>query len=446
LVTRSSIARGGPIPALIKRNTILLAATQAFVGIGTQMPPALGPIIMVHLVGSATLAGLSTSIQSLSRFLIAYPIGWVADAWGRRAALFIGQGLCLVGTIITGLSVLSGSLADFVLGSLVFGLGVGAGQQLRLAAADLYPPARRAEGLGLVLTGSLVGALGGPALVKFSGSLGAVHGLDPLALTWFLIPLIILPGTALIFFIHPDPREVAANLARYYPGLVEPARAANGPSGAGFRAWVSHYPLLSAFMAGAGAQGVMMLMMVMTSLALSHHGHDLPAIASSIALHTVGMFGFSLPIGRLTDRLGRRAMMIHGCIITAVGGCLVVLTDSYWGITLGTFLVGVGWCCINIASSAMIADLVAPGDRGRAIGTNDSLGGVAAITLPLLAGPIVEQFGLHAIALISTVLMLIPIAMLLPLHEGRMGGRRAAAEQRRPAASLRPASPGPPRE
>ena len=88
------------------------------------MPPALGPIIMVHLVGSATLAGLSTSIQSLSRFLVAYPIGWVADVWGRRAALFIGQALCLAGTLRTGLAVLNGSLADFVLGSLVFGLGL----------------------------------------------------------------------------------------------------------------------------------------------------------------------------------------------------------------------------------------------------------------------------------------------------------------------------------
>jgi hypothetical protein len=43
---------------------------------------------------------------------------------------------------------------------LLMGLGVGAGQQLRLAAADLYPAPRRAEGLGYVLTGSLVGVLG----------------------------------------------------------------------------------------------------------------------------------------------------------------------------------------------------------------------------------------------------------------------------------------------
>ncbi len=84
---------------------------------------------------------------------------------------------------------------------------------------------------------------------------------------------------------------------------------------------------------------------------------------------------------------------------------------------------GVGWCCINIASTALISDLVAPSDRGRAIGTNDTIGGAAAVVLPLLGGPIVEAFGLPSVALISTGLMLIPFVMLLRLEEGRMGGR-----------------------
>src|SRR5215212_6331326 len=110
MVTRSSLVRGGPVPGVIKRNTFLLAATQAFVGIGTQMIPALGPIIVTQMLGAATLAGLSTSIQSLSRFLIAYPIGWVADRVGRRAALLIGQSLCLIGTFWIGAAVFAGSL------------------------------------------------------------------------------------------------------------------------------------------------------------------------------------------------------------------------------------------------------------------------------------------------------------------------------------------------
>jgi MFS family permease len=231
----------------------------------------------------------------------------------------------------------------------------------------------------------------------------------------------LVPGVALVFLIRPDPREIATNLRRYYPDLrAEESRPADAPTGVGFRAWVGHYPLLVAFMAGFGSQGVMMMMMVMTSLALSHHGHDLPMISLSVAFHTVGMFGFSLPIGRLTDAFGRRNVMMLGTVVTAVGGCLVVLTSDYWGVTLGTFLVGVGWCCINIAATALISDLVAPGDRGRAIGTNDTFGGAAAIILPMLSGPIVEAFGLPAVALVSTGIMLIPFVMLLRMEDSSM--------------------------
>ena len=72
----------------------------------------------------------------------------MADTLGRRPALLIGQSLCLLGTFGIGAAVFGGSLPLFVVGMLIFGLASGAGQQLRLAAADLYPPARRAEGLG----------------------------------------------------------------------------------------------------------------------------------------------------------------------------------------------------------------------------------------------------------------------------------------------------------
>jgi len=62
----------------------------------------------------------------------------------------------------------------------------------------MYPPARRAEGLGYVLTGSVVGALGGPLLVSVAQVSSPRVGLDPLALTWLLAPFVILPSIALV--------------------------------------------------------------------------------------------------------------------------------------------------------------------------------------------------------------------------------------------------------
>src|SRR5947199_9785970 len=83
-------ARRDPIPALIKRNVLLLAASQALVGTATQMMPALGAIMAVHFTGSAVLAGLATAVLAGCRFLVAYPAGYLADTRGRRVVLLIG--------------------------------------------------------------------------------------------------------------------------------------------------------------------------------------------------------------------------------------------------------------------------------------------------------------------------------------------------------------------
>ena len=40
---------------------------------------------------------------------------------------------------------------------LVFGMGMNAAQQLRVAATDMFPPTMRAQALGYVALGSLVG-------------------------------------------------------------------------------------------------------------------------------------------------------------------------------------------------------------------------------------------------------------------------------------------------
>ena len=178
----------------------------------------------------------------------------------------------------------------------------------------------------------------------------------------------------------------------------------------------------------------MSMMMAMTALALDHHGYGLSLISVSVSLHVVGMFGLSLPIGRLTDRLGRRWMMMIGTWVSAVGGLFVAMGVDYWAVTLGTALVGVGWCCTNVASTALIADLVPARDRGRAIGTNDSFANAGSIFLPLLGGPVVELAGLPSLAIISTGLLMIPLLMLVKLDEN------ARQPLPKPVASSQPAS------
>jgi hypothetical protein len=54
-------------PSIVRRNTLFLAASQAFVGVGNQMVPTLGAIIVTRLLGSAHLAAIATSTLGVSR-------------------------------------------------------------------------------------------------------------------------------------------------------------------------------------------------------------------------------------------------------------------------------------------------------------------------------------------------------------------------------------------
>src|SRR5215207_6395722 len=133
-----------PIPGFIKRNTLYLAAAQACVGIGNQMVPTLGALKVVHLVGSTALAGAATGIMGGCRLLAAYPAGYVTDVSGRKAALVLGLLVAMLGSFVVGLAMTQLSAPLFFAGLVTFGLGMNAVQQLRIAAADMYPPSRRA--------------------------------------------------------------------------------------------------------------------------------------------------------------------------------------------------------------------------------------------------------------------------------------------------------------
>jgi MFS family permease len=411
---------GVSIPPLIRRNTLLLAATQAFVGTGTQLVPTLGGIMIERLLGSLALAGLGTSLLYFARLLIAYPIGWVMDTCGRKVGLMMGLVLSLIGAISVGLAMFWGSFPVFVAGLLVFGLGVGAGQQLRTAAADMYLPERRAEGLGYVLTGALLGALGGPILIAAAQTGAGILAFDSTALAWLLVPLVLVPSMALVLLIKPDPKAIAADLGRFYPGyrpLPPTERDVVLANGAGLRVWLAHYPLRVGFLAMFAAHGIMTMMMALTPLAMSHSGHMLTMISVAVGLHVVGMYGLSLPLGRLADRVGRRNVILAGLGIVALGTVLVPLTSDYWVATMGLVFVGVGWSCVNVAVTALIADTVAAEERGRAVGVVDSFAGLASIVLPLAGGPLVAAAGVPGLAVLGVAMLAGPAALALRLAE-----------------------------
>ena len=75
------------VPPLIRRNTTLFALSQSFMGASTQLGYGLGPLMVVALTGSASLAGLTVALFGISRFVVAYPVGKITDTYGRKPGI-----------------------------------------------------------------------------------------------------------------------------------------------------------------------------------------------------------------------------------------------------------------------------------------------------------------------------------------------------------------------
>jgi len=389
-----------------------------------QFAYGLGPLMVVALTNSASLSGLSVALLGLSRFLVAYPVGKITDTYGRKPGILLGLVLGLVGSIIVGVSMAWASIATLVTGLLVFGMGMNAAQQLRVAATDMFLPSMRAKALGYVAVGSLVGVVVSPVLIYAAEEIAHRLGQDPLGVPWLLMPALIVAGMVLVVFVRPDPKVIGMNLEQYYPDYVPPSSAESKDPDFSVIKLLRSMPVCLAIVANCAGQGNMSIVMVLTSLVLHHHGHSLSSIAISMSIHTMGMYAFSIPIGSLADRFGRNKVMFPSVAISLLGATLVAYTEGYALITLGAFLVGVGWSGANIAATALIADEVQTLERGRAIGVNDSFAGGISVVMALATGPLIEGYGVPAAGLLAVLVALAPLLMLASVYAVRWSRSR----------------------
>ena len=128
-----------------------------------------------------------------------------------------------------------------------------------------------------------------------------------------MLPVLILGGMILVFFVHPDPKEIGMHLERYYPDYIPPPKLPAGQE-AQFNSWdlLRRVPTRLAILSNCAGQGNMAIVMVLTSLVLSHHGYSLTAIAFSHSFHAAGMFAFTIPLGWASDRLRPRMGDVSG--------------------------------------------------------------------------------------------------------------------------------------
>ncbi|MEM7797796.1 MAG: MFS transporter [Chloroflexota bacterium] len=109
---------------------------------------------------------------------------------------------------------------------------------------------------------------------------------------------------------------------------------------------------------------------------------------------------FSLPFmlfmpvyGRLSDSLGKRRLLLAGITLFVFGGLMATFSTSLAMLILGRFLQGVGVAGNVPLSLALISEVFAQQDRGKAMGLWSTMGPITGVVGPVLAGLIVARWG-----------------------------------------------------
>lgn len=367
------------------RSVATLSGAQMFGGIAVAGSVPAGALLAVSLTDSEAFAGLVQTAGVLGAAIFALPLARIALTRGRRPSLASGYGLGAVGAILVIFGAVSKNVALVLFGSLFVGVASAASLQARYAATDLALPQHRARSLSYVVWAATIGAVLGPNLLNFSGSVGMSLGLPQLSGP-YVVSAIALTLAVLILLVslRPDPFQLATKLRQDQ----EPGTKIAHPK---LRDGIDHLRTRPRAVLGIGAISighvVMIMVMVMTPVHMAHVDVTLQLIGLVISVHVAGMYAFSPLVGMAVDRFGRVPMILAGAVILALSCAISGLApaDNVLVLGIGLFLLGLGWSFTLIAGSTLVTDSVEANERPSVQGLSDlsmnaagALGGVAA--------------------------------------------------------------------
>ncbi len=361
--------------------------------------PLLPAFLFLSLGTSPFAIGLIEGLAESAASILKLFSGYLSDKFGKRKLpVFLGYSLAavtrpLLAFAVTWQQVLVVRMSDRV------GKGIRGAPRDALLAAGV-PEEKRGLAFGFNRAADHMGAVVGPVIAFLLLTYLAADPAEPTAREYqqvFLyasIPVVI--GLfVIVFFVHegqPQLREAESNPIKFslrefdgnfikFLGVIALFTLSNSTDA---------FLLLRAEQAGIEPAMLPLLWMV---------------------LHFSKVF-FSLIGGDLSDRLGRKTMIISGWAVYAMVYAGFAFVDSAWQAWALFVVYGAYFGLTEGAEKALVADLVENEKRGTAYGFYNLAFGITVFPASLLFGFLWYQFGVETAFLVSASISVAAIALL----------------------------------
>ncbi len=394
------------------RNVVTLGGVSLLTDVATEMAYPLLPIFLTTVLGaSATALGAIEGVAESTASLLKLASGWLSDRLpGRKPLVVIGYGLASLVKPLIGLTRSAGQVMAIRVVDRV-GKGIRTSPRDALIADSVAPSIRgRAFGFHRAAdnTGAVIGPLIAFALLRYG------HGIDLRRV--FLLTAIpaALSVALLVFGLREAPRPARPE----GEGTARPA----GPlraAGLGGRFWWL-FAILTIFTLGNSSDVFLLLRATQLGIA--------PLLVPVLwALLNLVKALFNVPGGVLSDRFGRRPLLIAGWTIYAAVYLGFGLAGAAWQIWVLFAAYGLYFGATEGVEKALVADFVPAERRGAAFGFYNLALGIAALPASLIFGELVDHAGAPIAFLFGGgMALLAAIAICFVAPPGRKPGQQPA--------------------
>lgn len=353
-------------------TVIALGFASFFTDLSSEMIYPLLPIFLVGTLGAGAFAlGLIEGVAETVAALLKIVSGrWTDRLRRRKPFIFVGYGLAGIARPLIGLA---GSWPMVLLLRGMDRVGKGIRTSPRDALiADSVPVEIRGRAFGFHRMMDHGGAVLGPLVAAVLLS-GFGFSLQTVFLCAALPAAVVM--AVIVFAVHDAPRAPATR--------KEPDKSqAHWPLGANYRRLLI---AILVFTLGNATDAFILLR-------LSDAGLSAAWIALLWSAHHVVKMTAAYTGGTLSDRFGRRAMILSGWLLYALVYGAFAFAQSLTALVVIFLVYGVYYGFVEPVEKAWVVDLVPAEQRGTALGYYHGTVGIAALPASLLFGVIWDVF------------------------------------------------------